>query len=227
MDDGLDLTGAGKIAKAIPAESWKKAVDTACDTFSQLISPITKTTAGLGMLIEAKFDSMADIQKVYAADAVKAAKEKVDRSKKKVGLNPKASVIIRSLDNAANETDDNLRDIWANLIANEMIDGLVHPDFPNTLERLSSIDAQFLAKIAEENQNLSIKRAAKLLAISIPVLGVGKSLDILLSGPNSFSTEHLERLGVIRLNDASWKLTLYGEEFLKAVTDPSVLFDCE
>jgi len=36
-DDGsLDLTGLGKVAKAIPASSWNKIVKTACETFSQI-----------------------------------------------------------------------------------------------------------------------------------------------------------------------------------------------
>ena len=41
----LDIAGIGKVAEAIPKEGWKKAIDTACDTFTDLISPITKTTA--------------------------------------------------------------------------------------------------------------------------------------------------------------------------------------
>lgn len=53
-----DLAGIGKIAEAIPEAGWQKAIDTACDTFTDLIAPITKTTAGLGGLIQAKFDAM-------------------------------------------------------------------------------------------------------------------------------------------------------------------------
>ena len=44
-DSGLDLTGAGALANAIPKKGWKKLIDTACDTFSDLIAPITMTTA--------------------------------------------------------------------------------------------------------------------------------------------------------------------------------------
>jgi hypothetical protein len=73
-DKSLDFTGIGKVAKAIPAKSWNILVTTACDTFSQLIAPITATTYGLGRLIQAKFNGMTDVQKVLAADAVNRAK---------------------------------------------------------------------------------------------------------------------------------------------------------
>ena len=50
-EDGTgDLAGIGKIAEAIPEAGWQKAIDTACDTFTDLIAPITRTTAGLGGL---------------------------------------------------------------------------------------------------------------------------------------------------------------------------------
>jgi hypothetical protein len=68
-EKSLDLTGVGKLAKAIPPSSWNKIVKTACDTFTSIIAPITATTTGLGRLIQAKFDGMVDAQKVLAADA--------------------------------------------------------------------------------------------------------------------------------------------------------------
>jgi len=126
----------GKLAKAIPAPAWNKLVKTACDTFTQLLSPITSATTGLGRLIQAKFDGMVDAQKVLAADAVKKATEKVANTGKKPKGNPKSLVLIRAIENASNETDPNLRKIWSNLMANEIIDNQVHPEFPKLLARI-------------------------------------------------------------------------------------------
>jgi len=111
MADGyssLDLTGAGKLAKAIPPKAWNKIVDTACKAFSDLIAPITKTTAGVGRLIEAKFKRMTEVEKVFAADAVQRAKEKVEKSKRKMSQKPKSRNLIAAIEGAANETDDSL-----------------------------------------------------------------------------------------------------------------------
>jgi hypothetical protein len=100
-DKSLDLTGMGKLAKAIPASSWNKLVKTACDTFTQLLAPITAATTGLGRLIQAKFDGMVDAQKVLAADAVKKATKKVANTGRKPKGNPKSLILIKAIDNAS------------------------------------------------------------------------------------------------------------------------------
>ena len=222
-DNSIDITGLGKIAKAIPKDGWKKAIDTACETFSDLVSPITKTTAGLGRLVEAKFDSMIDVQKVFAADAVRMAKEKVDRVKHTTKAKPKASVIIPAIESASNETDDNLREIWSNLLANEMLGGQVHPEFPKVLSRLSSHDAITLSEIAIHNYKPHVKLAAKAFATSISVAGL--NFTGIFDDPSDFSKEHLNRLGLIEKESGKWFLTLFGEEFVKCVTDPSAQED--
>ena len=33
-----DISGAGKVAKVIPAKAWKQLVDTACRTFRELVN---------------------------------------------------------------------------------------------------------------------------------------------------------------------------------------------
>ena len=160
-DKSLDVTGIGKLAKAIPASSWNRLVKTACDTFSELISPITATTYGLGQLIQAKFDGMVDAQKVLAADAVARARKKVEKSGKQPKGSPKAVILVKAVENASNESDGNLRDIWANLIANELLSNDVHPEFPRILERLSTSDAAVLAEIGEATGKNSVKKAGK------------------------------------------------------------------
>lgn len=219
-DNSLDLTGAGKLAKAIPPKAWEKIVDTTCKTFSDLVAPITKTTAGIGRLIEAKFKKMADVEKVFAADAVKRVKEKVDKSERKPIDNPKSKILLAAIDYASTESDDSLRDIWANLIANEILDGQVHPEFPKTLERLSSNDAITLAEIGENQKDKRIRAAASELTASISILGI-KLSSSMFEEPSDFSREHLTRLGIIKKKSGQWMLTHFGAEFLKAVTDPS------
>jgi hypothetical protein len=69
---GLDLLGAGKVAKAIPSEVYTRVTATVCKTFEQLVAPLTQTTDGLGRLIHQKFDNWVDTQKAlgtYASDA--------------------------------------------------------------------------------------------------------------------------------------------------------------
>ena len=218
-DTSLDLTGVGKLAKAIPEKSWNRLVKTTCNTFSQLISPITATTAGLGKLIEAKFDRMADIQKVFAADAVRRAKEKIEKVGRSPERPPKAVVLIRAIENASNETDDNLREVWSNLIANEILDGQVHPEFPQILVRMSSNDAVTLAEIAESSSKDSVKRATRAAVFGLTIMGL--SFSALVEEDTDFSREHLRDLHLIRQSSGQWRLTLTGEELLKAVADPT------
>ena len=218
-DKSLDLTGMGKLAKAIPASSWNKLVKTACDTFTQLLAPITAATTGRGRLIQAKFDGMVDAQKVLAADAVKKATKKVANTGRKPKGNPKSLILIQAIDNASNETDVNLREIWSNLMANEILDNQVHPEFPRLLERLSSNDAVTLAEIAEESRKDSVKRATRAIVYGLKIMGV--SFSALVEEASDFSREHLRNLNLIKKTSGQWRLTLFGEEFLKAVADPA------
>lgn len=220
-DKSLDITGIGKLAKAVPASSWKRLVKTACNTFSQLIAPITATTYGLGQLIQAKFDGMVDAQKVLAADAVNRAKQKVERTNIPIKGNPKAIIIIKAIDKASNETDDNIRDIWANLIANEILTNEVHPEFPNILERLSSKDTVVLAEIGETNSKDSVKKAIRSTIYNLQIMSI--NFSSLVADETDFSREHLCNLGLIKRSSGLWRLTLIGEEFLKTVADPTFL----
>ncbi|MTI88115.1 MAG: DUF4393 domain-containing protein [Balneolaceae bacterium] len=218
-DKSLDLTGIGKLGSSIPDASWNKLVQTACDTFDALISPITATTTGLGRLIRAKFDGMLDVQKVLAADATLRAKEKVGAAGRKPKGNPKSVILLRSIENASNETDTNLRDIWANLMANEVLDNQVHPEFPRLLERLSSNDAATLAELAVESRKDSVKKATRSVVYGLSIMGV--SISRLIEEESDFSREHLKNSNLITKKTGQWQLTLFGEEFLKVVADPA------
>jgi hypothetical protein len=219
----FDIAGIGRVAEAIPKEGWKKAIDTACDTFSDLIAPITKTTAGLGGLIQAKFDTMIDVQKVFAADAVYRARQKSMRTKRRSNSRPSARVLVKAIEEASVESDDDLRDIWSNLIANEMLGSGIHPEFPRILARLSAQDAVILSAVAERSSDNSIKRYAKSLGASVRIFGI--PLSTVLGENTDANHEHLERLGLIERRDRLWYLTHFGEEFVAAVTEPSLTIE--
>ena len=218
-DRSLDLAGIGKLANSIPESAWQKFVDTACDTFSNIIAPVTSTTLGLGKLLEAKFDGMIEAQKLLATDAVQRANQKIEKSNQQPQGKIKSTIIIHAIEKTSIETDENIRDIWANLIANEILKGDVHPEFPRLLERLSSNDAIVLLEIAENSQKDKIKLAIRTIAMSLNILGV--SFSALLEDKTDFHREHLWNLNLIQKLDGKWYLTLLGEEFLKSVSDPS------
>ncbi len=219
-DKSLDLIGIGKVVKSLPKKSIEDVVDVSIETFHKAVSPILETTAGLGRLIKIKFDSLVDVQKVYAVEALMKANEKVNNTSHKKKVIPKARIIIDSVESVSNETNDTLRDIWSNLIANELLTASVHPEFPRILNRLSVQDAQNLISIVELDKSLSLafKNLSRVFALSMN----SAISSFAISKYQDFSYEHLERLGLIIFESASWKLTLLGEEFLKAVTDPSI-----
>ena len=217
-DKSLDLIGIEKVVKSLPKQSIKDVIDVSIDTFNKAVSPILETTAGLGRLIKVKFDSLVDVQKVYAVEALMKVNKASHEKKEKVI--PKARIIIDSIENVSNETDDNLRDIWSNLIANELLTADVHPEFPRILKRLSVQDAQTLISIVELDKKLHL--AFKNLAHTFALSMNSAISSLAISKYHDFSYEHLERLGLITFESSGWKLTLLGQEFLKAVADPSL-----
>lgn len=219
-DSGLDLLGAGKLARAIPAKAWVQVVGTACDTFTSAIAPFTATTSGIGRLITAKFDRLVDAEKVLAAQTMARATEKVTTSKKTPNGTAKASIVIAAIESSATETDGVLRELWANLLAQELVTGSVHPEFPRVLSRLSSSDAKVLAQIAERegSKSVDLKRAIKRFTASISILGAGIAIGV-PDEERTFTHEHLVSLNLTKLRDGAWALTLTGQAFIQSVTD--------
>lgn len=217
-ESSLDITGLGKVAKAIPNKAWVQLVDTACKTFRECISPLTASTSGVGRLIEAKFDRFVEAEKLLAADTMTRATEKAAKSKKAADGTVRPNIVISILEASAAETDPLLRDLWSSLLAQEIVDQSVHPDFATILARLSPREAYFLAKVAEghRDKNAELKAAIK------NILAQSVSLGLLSFGPNdTFTTEHLGNLGLIAMRGTSWRLTHTGSAFIKAVTSPT------
>lgn len=214
----VDVAGLGKLAKAIPNKAWVQLVDTACKTFRECIAPITATTSGIGRLIEAKFNRFVDAEKLLAADTMARAREKATRSKKAAGGNVRPNIVIAILEASATETDSLLRDLWSSLLAQEIVNQNVHPEFATILSRLSPREAYFLAKVAEGQRD----KTAALKAAIANILTQSVSLGIVRIGPiDTFTTEHLGNLGLIKERGTSWVLTHTGHSFIQAVTSPS------
>jgi hypothetical protein len=214
-DHSLDITGIGKLADAIPEQSWNEVVHAACSTFQQLVAPLTATTEGFGKLVTAKFDRLVDAEKVLAAENLGRASEKVRRSQKKAKNKPKASVIVKLIQESSTETDSTLRELWTNLLANEIIDGTVHPEFVRILARLAPGDAHRLAAIANPASESFITLFFRSL--------IGHSDFAALTAERmEFVEAHLQHVGLIHRVEGTWKLTITGRAFIKAVSDPSL-----
>lgn len=219
-ESGLDLVGIGKLAKAVPAKAWTQLVDTACKTFRELLAPVTSTTSGVGRLIDAKFDRLVDAEKVLATETLKRAQSKVQASGKSPTGTIKAKVIVATVEASGQETDPVLRELWANLLAQEIMHGTVHPEFPRILARLSAEDAQLLAQIAdsEKNKSVALKKALVNLAANFTILGVSLNLRE-VGGRTTFIHEHLAELNLITYAATQWSLTATGKAFIESVSD--------
>jgi len=220
-NDGLDAIGMGKVAKAIPAAAWKEVTHTFCETFSQLIAPITATTTGLARLIEARFNRLTAPEQESALEAVNVAVERV-RQTASEAAKPAAAIIIASIESVAVETDETMRELWINLIAQEMSGAQVHPEFPQLLRRMSREDARTFVSIAEASNRPFVQKLASALW---QALQKNPFIWVALGTPRSkttFSHEHLIRLGLIkRVEEDEYRLTRTGRAFLSSVTDPS------
>ncbi len=156
---GLDLIGAGQVAKAIPKKAWERLTNTACKIIEETLAPVTATTGGLGRLISAKFDKLVDAEKILAANVFEKANQKIRDADVRPEVTPKPSIIVDTLEFTGLETNILLQELWSNLLVCELTTGQVHPEFPKILSRLSPNDAQLLAQIAEQVGSENAMRA--------------------------------------------------------------------
>ena len=231
-DRSLDVVGIGKLAEAIPSEAWNKIVSTACDTFRSLLAPITSITGGTGRLITAKFDRLVDTEKLLAAQMLKSASQKASDSTYKSDKAPRASMIIKVIEASSSETDETLQELWSNLLANELVDNSIHPEFIQILSRLSSIDAYRLIELAERSDE-----SPKKITWSLKIFGFEHNFKEIIKEPTDFTNIHLFNLGLVERsivevpNDRGvlekqfapyWSLTIVGKAFISAVTNPAI-----
>lgn len=217
---GLDLIGAGQVAKAIPKKAWERLTNTACKIIEETLAPVTATTGGLGRLISAKFDKLVDAEKILAANVFEKANQKIRDADVRPEVTPKPSIIVDTLEFTGLETNILLQELWSNLLVCELTTGQVHPEFPKILSRLSPNDAQLLAQIAEQDRKFDPIISAVLSSLITKLMdNVNPLIKAQLDQDSqpTFSHELLERNGLIREINNSWRLTQTGKEFIAIV----------
>ncbi|NEQ68397.1 MAG: DUF4393 domain-containing protein [Symploca sp. SIO1B1] len=216
-ETGIDITGIGKAMKAIPPSAWQQMVDTACTTVEKVLSPITETAHGIGRLIKAKFDRLIEVEQVMAAESIASAQRKVQESGQPIKM-PRPQILLQVIENTSSEVDCGVRELWSNLLAQEMITQSIHPEIGRILSRLSFEDAQLLVAITEAKPNKWTQMFSETVTLALTA-----AFAIHLNyEPQTFNHAHLQNLGLIERHEGKWKLTILGEGFIKAVTDPSI-----
>lgn len=152
-NEGLDLIGLGKLAKAIPPEVYVRATESILANFEKLAAPITETTHGFGRFIKQKFDSMIAVEKALATYTLERAVEKakaraaVLKTDTITPTHPKS--FIKSLEEASQETDPLLHELWSSLLASQLLEGSSHPHFVHILNHFSPEEARLLPSLRE------------------------------------------------------------------------------
>jgi hypothetical protein len=128
------MPDTNEIIKTIPKEVWGAAVD----VINKLIYPVTAATVGIGKLIEQKFATLNEVQKIIAEQTLKEATDKV-RMRESVDFTKvivKPQVIYTVLDNTDSQSDDFVRSLWVNITARELSEGSVHPEIARLFSKL-------------------------------------------------------------------------------------------
>ncbi len=155
-NEGLDLAGFGKAAKAIPPEVYTQSISAVIETFSKVTAPITETTSGFGRYIKQKFDNMVEAEKALATYTVQNAIAKAEAIATKSGAaiitptHPKS--FIKSLEEASKETDPTLHEMWENLLADQLINVNFHPHFVEILPHFSPAEANILLSLLSKDE---------------------------------------------------------------------------
>jgi hypothetical protein len=159
-NDGLDIAGFGKIAKAIPPKVYERSATALLTAFQQITAPITETTSGLGRYLRQKFDNMVEAEKAIATYTVESAIVKAKARAQAAGqeIHPPESSksFVKAIEEASKETDPLLHEMWANLIASQLSDNICHPHFVEVLSHFSPSEANLLialVPLAEVGEN--------------------------------------------------------------------------
>ncbi len=194
--------------KEIPKEVWCATVD----IINKLIYPVTATTVGVGKLIEQKFSTLNEIQKVIAKKTLEEASEKISRSKitnfKNVVVKPQVIYIV--LENSDSQSDEFIRSLWANVTARELTEGSVHPEIVRLFSKLTAPDLMVLSELHAQGSSIT-KLLFKALA-SAYTLGISRD-------PKSFHHVYLADLGLIDEVSGKWFITTKGKELIRCISE--------
>ena len=155
-NDGLDLAGLGKLAKAIPKEVYTQSTELVVQTFNKLTAPITETTEGLSRYIKQKFDNMVDAEKAVATYTIQNAISKAEKHAEKHGTKLISPVheksFIKTLGEASQETEPTLHLMWENLLADQLNNINFHPHFVEILPHFSPKEAHLLMSLLSKEE---------------------------------------------------------------------------
>jgi len=163
-DDGLDITGIGKLAKAIPATVYERTTATICSTFEKLVAPLTETTAGFGYYVRQKFENMVAVEKALATYSLEKAFQKAEQNNLPTHSPVHPKSFILAIENASKETNLFMHDLWVNLLSSQITDDTCHPHFVEVLSHLSPLEALLLTELVtidninSDNSYLSYER---------------------------------------------------------------------
>ncbi|TVP59350.1 MAG: DUF4393 domain-containing protein [Nodularia sp. (in: Bacteria)] len=234
-DRNLDIVSLRKLTEAVLDQAWSQLVETACNSFKELIAPITFNTSGdIARLIGAKFDRLVDAEKVIAAQMMSLASEKASGSHHQRNKFPKSSVILKIIESSSSETDTILQELWTNLMANELVYGSIHPEFIRILTQLTSSDVYRLIEVAQRTS------PPRRVTIRFKILGMKHNFQESSDYPLNFINAHLSNVGLIQTRELNvvkadimdtsfrinhpryWELTVVGKAFIEAVNNPSL-----
>jgi len=192
--------------KEIPKEVWGASVE----VINKLIYPITATTVGVGKLIEQKFSTLNDVQKIIAEQTLREAAEKISKAKdsdfKNVVVKPQ--VIYTVLENTDSQSDDFIRSLWANVTARELSEGSIHPEIVRLFSKLTAPDLIVLSDLHAQGSSIT-KLLFKALS-STYTLGISRD-------PKSFHHVYLADLGLIDEISGKWFITTKGKELIRCI----------
>lgn len=155
-NEGIDIAGFGKVAKAIPAKVYERSAATLLTVFEQLTAPLTETTSGLGRYLRQKFDNMVEAEKAIATYTVEKAVARAQSKVNKTGhslhgpRHPKS--FVKAIEEASKETDPLLHEMWANLLVSQLTDDKCHPHFIEILPHFSPAEARLLTSLIPESE---------------------------------------------------------------------------
>ena len=209
MTDGLPEPDVVKgLVKSIPPEAWIRLVDTACTIFEKIVSPITESTSGMGRWLKARFDRLTETEKILAASALEKAVRKIRAQQLSCVPIENPRTLVEAVEGASKETSPDLHELWANLLAQEMSGGTIHPEIPRILSRITTEDAKLLSKIYDSTKN--IEHSAHRRLGTRPLIEFG---DI-----STVNHGVLESQNLIYFENEIWHITVLGREFIEAVS---------
>lgn len=192
--------------KDVPKEVWGATVE----VVNKLIYPITATTVGVGKLIEQKFSTLNDLQKIIAEQTLREATEKVSKIKNPDFSNVvvKPQVIYTVLENADSQSDEFVRSLWANVTARELSEGSVHPEIVRLFSKITAPDLMVLSELHAASSSITTL-IFKALS-SAYTLGISRD-------PKSFHHVYLSDLGLIAEISGKWFITTKGKELMRCI----------